>query len=201
MFSIDEGLNICYSEHPVQDAVNFSTRKALMNVADVKKWSREKLEEIWNSFAGVVPFQELRRVKKFRNRPFAIQRIWEVIQRLAPASFDQNEKAVGEVVESARVKKAKKAKPAKAEKGNLSKAKKSVNPKKQAEAEEPRAAKTDVPVVRTGRKAGQHDKLITLISTTEGASIEELMKEMGWTATHSARGRISMLKSGGMKIE
>jgi hypothetical protein len=41
--------------------------------------------EIWNSFAGVVPFDSLRPVKKFTDRKTAVSRIWKAIQALAPA--------------------------------------------------------------------------------------------------------------------
>lgn len=83
MFSIDSDKNLTFSETSVSGALNFSTEKALLALADAQKWTREDLEEIWNSFAGAPPFQELKPTKKFRNRPFAVKRIWDVIQRLA----------------------------------------------------------------------------------------------------------------------
>jgi len=44
-----------------------------------------QLVDIWNGFAGVVPFDDLKPVRKFTDRKTAIARIWKAIQRLAPA--------------------------------------------------------------------------------------------------------------------
>jgi hypothetical protein len=43
-----------------------------------------QLVEIWNGFAGVVPFDDLKPVRKFTDRKTAVARIWRAIQRLAP---------------------------------------------------------------------------------------------------------------------
>ena len=47
--------------------------------------SAGQLVEIWNGFAGVVPFDDLKPVKKFTDRKTAVNRIWRALQRLAPA--------------------------------------------------------------------------------------------------------------------
>ena len=39
---------------------------------------------MWNSFAGVAPFDDLKPVKKFTSRPIAVARIWQAVARLAP---------------------------------------------------------------------------------------------------------------------
>jgi len=44
-----------------------------------------QLVGIWNGFAGVVPFDDLKPVKKFTDRKTAVNRIWRALQRLAPA--------------------------------------------------------------------------------------------------------------------
>ena len=44
-----------------------------------------QLVELWNNLAGVVPFDDLKPVKKFTDRKTAVARIWRAIQRLAPA--------------------------------------------------------------------------------------------------------------------
>jgi len=44
-----------------------------------------QLVDIWNGFASVVPFDDLKPVRKFTDRKTAIARIWKAIQRLAPA--------------------------------------------------------------------------------------------------------------------
>lgn len=50
------------------------------------KWPITRFAEIWNSFAGVVPFDELKPVKKFTDRKTAVARIWKAIQRLDAAT-------------------------------------------------------------------------------------------------------------------
>jgi hypothetical protein len=47
-----------------------------------------QLVEIWNSFAGVVPFDDLKPVRKFTDRKTAVARIWRAIQRLAPVATE-----------------------------------------------------------------------------------------------------------------
>lgn len=48
-----------------------------------QEWPAGRLVEIWNSFAGVAPFDDLKLVKKFTDRKTAVARIWAAIQRLA----------------------------------------------------------------------------------------------------------------------
>ena len=83
MFNIDKDMNISFGEAESEGALNFSSQKAFQALADSREWSREDLEGIWNSFAGVVPFDNLKPVKKFRNRPYGVAQIWKAIQRLA----------------------------------------------------------------------------------------------------------------------
>ena len=61
----------------------FSSEKELAKLADV--WPITRFVEVWNSFAGVVPFGDLKPVKKFTDRKTAIARIWRAIQALTPA--------------------------------------------------------------------------------------------------------------------
>lgn len=48
------------------------------------EWPGSRLVEIWNFFAGVAPFTELKPVKKFTSRKMAVARTWEAVQRLSP---------------------------------------------------------------------------------------------------------------------
>jgi hypothetical protein len=41
-----------------------------------------RLLDVWNSFAGVAPFDDLKPVKKFQTREIAVNRIWAAISRL-----------------------------------------------------------------------------------------------------------------------
>jgi hypothetical protein len=61
----------------------FSTEKELAKLSS--EWPISRFVEVWNSFAGVVPFDNLKPVKKFTDRKTAVSRIWKAIQVLAPA--------------------------------------------------------------------------------------------------------------------
>ena len=64
--------------------VVFSTEKEFAKAA--AEWPLGRLVETWNGFAGVAgAFGDLKPVKKFMDRPTAIKRIWNAIQRLADA--------------------------------------------------------------------------------------------------------------------
>jgi hypothetical protein len=59
----------------------FSTEKELAKLA--ADWPGSRLTEVWNSFAGITPFGDLKPVKKFTNRKIAVARIWQAVARLA----------------------------------------------------------------------------------------------------------------------
>jgi hypothetical protein len=60
----------------------FATEKELAKLA--AEWPGSRLVDVWNSFAGVAPFTELKPVKKFTSRGAAVARIWAAVQRLSP---------------------------------------------------------------------------------------------------------------------
>jgi hypothetical protein len=60
----------------------FASEKELAKLS--AEWPGSRLVDIWNSFAGVAPFSELKPVKKFTNRKAAVARIWAAVQRLSP---------------------------------------------------------------------------------------------------------------------
>ncbi len=64
-------------------AVIASTQKEFSKAT--AEWPISRLIELWNSFAGVVPFGDLKPVKKFTDRETAVGRIWKAIQTLTPA--------------------------------------------------------------------------------------------------------------------
>ena len=95
-FSLDTDNNITVyasdqearAAHAGKDGVHFFLGKAgLASLAN--KWPISRFTEIWNSFAGVVPFDELKPVKKFTDRKAAVARIWKAIQRLDAAPAPQ----------------------------------------------------------------------------------------------------------------
>src|SRR5579884_4549697 len=65
----------------------FSTEKELAKLA--ANWPVERLVEIWNNFAGVPPFGDLKPVKKFTDRKTAVARIWRAVQALTPTAAPQ----------------------------------------------------------------------------------------------------------------
>ena len=65
-----------------EDQTRFASEKELMKLAT--NWPAERLVEIWNAFAGVPPFGDLKPVKKFTDRKTAVGRIWRAIQALTP---------------------------------------------------------------------------------------------------------------------
>jgi hypothetical protein len=90
-FTLDTDSNIT-AFAALEDALNhgigstvgtFSSEKELTQLSAA--WPITRFVEVWNSFAGVVPFGDLKPVKKFTDRKTAIARIWKAIQVLTPA--------------------------------------------------------------------------------------------------------------------
>ncbi|HVY90098.1 MAG TPA: DUF3489 domain-containing protein [Hyphomonadaceae bacterium] len=65
----------------------FATEKELAKVS--AEWPITRFAEVWNGFAGVVPFDSLKPVKKFTDRKTAVARIWKAIQALTPTPAQQ----------------------------------------------------------------------------------------------------------------
>jgi hypothetical protein len=61
---------------------SFTNQKDLAKLT--AEWPASRLIEIWNSFAGVAPFDDLKPVKKFTSRKAAVARIWQAVARLSP---------------------------------------------------------------------------------------------------------------------
>lgn len=90
-FAIDNDNNItAFAEY--EDALNhriggtdgvFASQKEFAKLAT--GWPISRFAEVWNAFAGVVPFDGLKPVKKFTDRQTAVARIWKAIQALTPA--------------------------------------------------------------------------------------------------------------------
>jgi len=89
-FTIDTENNItAFAEY--EDALNhcigatdtFASEKDLALLT--KNWAIGRFADTWNAFAGVVPFDALKPVKKFTDRKTAVTRIWHAIQALTPA--------------------------------------------------------------------------------------------------------------------
>ena len=91
-FTIDNDNNItAYSRGEQVPAFNdfagdglkqFKSEKELERVVLASERPGDRLVQIWNSFAGVAPFDDLKPVKKFTDRKTAVARIWKAVQRL-----------------------------------------------------------------------------------------------------------------------
>jgi len=160
-------------------ALAFTSQKDLANLA--ADWPINRLVEIWNSFAGVAPFDGLKPVKKFTDRSTAVTRIWQAIQKLAPAAQEGAPDAPEAVPATQKASPQKKA--PKTKKGaNVSKAK--------------AAKKAPASAPRSGTKKA---KVLELIRRDKGATNEEIQKATGWQP-HTVRGFLSIAGKG-LKID
>src|SRR5581483_6740549 len=66
---------------------HFASEKELAKLA--ANWPADRLVQVWNSFAGVAPFDDLKPVRKFTDRKTAVARVWKAIQRLDAAPAPQ----------------------------------------------------------------------------------------------------------------
>jgi hypothetical protein len=136
-------------------------------------WPLSRLAQVWNSFAGVAPFGDLKPVKKFENRGAAIRRIWEAVQRLA-AGLPALDVAPAN--------------------GNATK--KAPAPKKA-----PTARPAAKPAKKEQAAGGKKAEVIAMMQRKGGAALPEIMAATGWQK-HTIRGFVSVLGSKhGMKLE
>ncbi|MGA2988587.1 MAG: DUF3489 domain-containing protein [Terriglobia bacterium] len=169
-FIIDTDLNIIAFPAPeaaqdglAQGAMSFTSQKELAKLTAA--WAATRLVEVWNGFAGVVPFDDCKPVKKFTDRRRALTRIWQAIQRLTPAAHEGAREA-----------------PSPAATGEPRP--KKVVPQARRSA---RQAKPHPPGVREGSKKAQ---VIGLLRRAQGATNPEIQKATGWQS-HTVRGFLS----------
>jgi hypothetical protein len=89
-FSIENDNNItafAAAEQVPEGQDRFATEKEFAKLST--DWPIARFAEVWNAFAGVVPFDSLKPVKKFTDRKTAVSRIWKAIQALTPPSAPQ----------------------------------------------------------------------------------------------------------------
>jgi hypothetical protein len=67
---------------------SFTTEKEFAKLSS--EWPINRFAELWNSFAGVPPFGDLKPVKKFTDRKTAVARIWKAVQTLTPTPAPQS---------------------------------------------------------------------------------------------------------------
>jgi hypothetical protein len=173
-FTIDSENNIAAHATVPTNTENlqpFTSEKELAKLA--AEWPGSRLVDIWNSFAGVAPFTELKPVKKFTDRKAAVARIWGAVQRLSPDVAQPANDA-------APVKEKTKKAPA--------------SPLRRVRAQKAAKGAGDE---RNNKKA----EVIALMKRARGATLAEIVEATGWQK-HTVRGFVSILGSkGGEKIE
>jgi len=150
-FTIDSDNSItALLKAPADPANTFASEKDLAKLTAV--WPAARLTECWNSFAGVVPFDDLKPVRKFTDRKAAVARIWKAVTRLSPDVAPQ----------AAHVAPGK-------PKGK----------KTPARGKRRDTARTGATVAREGSKKA---KILALLGRKEGVTLAQLMKATGWQA-------------------
>jgi hypothetical protein len=231
-FSIDESNNITAfgtkKEAVSVSGLPFSSQKELAQLT--AEWPISRFIEIWNGFAGVVPFGDLKPVKKFADRKVAVTRIWQAIQRLeaeGAASDGIEPEAPAEVVAAPNTEPiapdAIAAVPAEAT-TDIEPAAPEATPEPASPAAnapvadatvttEAAAADQPAPKQPKRRKAAKAEselaapreskatQVITMLQRPEGASITEIMEKMGWQK-HTVRGFMAgAMKKAGYTVE
>lgn len=134
----------------INNAEYFGSAQELAKL--VASWPAGRAVEVWNSFAGVAPFDELRPVKKFTNRKAAVARIWKAVQALL-ASVAQ---PAAHVAPGKR----------KGKKG----------------AEQGKRRHTARQAANQARQGSKKAEVLDLMRRTKGVSLAEIMKKTGWQA-------------------
>ena len=142
--------------------------------------TREKLQELYNSIPGVVA------TKRLRNRPTAIERIWEAMRTL-PGGKDgpeQEPKDFGVHKPAAKSNKAPRGARQKA--GKAASASTPPSPTRKPDKSRQRV-----------QKASKKALALAMIRTAGGATCGAIMKRFGWQP-HTVRGLFSTLNSKGL---
>jgi hypothetical protein len=153
----------------------FASQKELAKLA--ADWPVARLVATWNGFAGVVPFDHLKPVKRFTDRNIGVTRIWQAIQKLAPAAEATTvapQGADGAPSPDASTKPT-------TSQPRRPKAPKSVKRAKQS---------PNKPSHTQAREGSKKAEILALIQRPKGATLAEIQKAIGWQA-HSVRGFLS----------
>jgi hypothetical protein len=171
-FVIDTDNNItAHAEAPASasETTAFASQKELAKLT--AEWPAPRLVEVWNSFAGSVPFDDLKPVKKFTDRKSAVERIWKAVQRLTPDAAPQPADVA----------------PAKA------------GPRKEnAKAKGRAKGEKQAPAARDGSKKAE---VLEMMRRKDGATLAEIMKATGWQAHTVRGFVAGALKKSGVTVE
>jgi len=85
MFSFNnEDYDIAYGDMRTGGYSLFGSEAEMLQLFTQLGLSKEKVTQVWNTFAGTPEFSDCKPLKCFRNRPYAVAAIWRSIQRLIP---------------------------------------------------------------------------------------------------------------------
>jgi len=163
---INEDMNVEASSKPFDaeaepGVVGFETKRQMQ--AALANWPTGKLIQLWNSFAGVVPFADLKPVKKFETRGKALARLWNAFEALATGKRLADDEPAGAPVEKPK--------------------------KEKREAKLKAAAKPKTsPKPAAAKKESKREKAMKILARKGGCTLDQLMKE-----TDSSRGTAANL--------
>ena len=178
LFAIDNDNNITAfpaAEQIPEGQEHFANEKELAKLA--ANWPADRLIQVWNGFAGVTPFDELKPVKKFTDRKSAVARIWKAIQGLDGAAPETATAAQEAATPAPKVPKG--------------------APKK-AKATKTAKAKDAAPEAREGSKKA---RVIALLQRKNGATLAEIADKMGWKSWTVRGFMAGAMKKAGYTVE
>jgi hypothetical protein len=192
VFTIDIENNITAFPNAAEVATGtgvqtFASQKELAKLA--ADWPVARLVETWNGFAGVAPFDRLKPVKKFTDRNIGVTRIWQAIQKLAPAAEAATVAPQGTDDAPS---------PDASTQPTTSQPRRPKAPKSAKRAKPKRNMASNTQAREGSKKA----EILALIERPKGATLAEIQKATGWQA-HSVRGFISgtLGKKMGLTVE
>jgi hypothetical protein len=180
-FTIDSANNIAvFASQEAATAAKINSAEYFGTAGELNKlagsWPANRLAEVWNSFAGIAPFDGLKPVKKFKDRKTAVARIWAAIQRLHSNVAQQTpDVAAGKGKRDIA-----------ADKG------------KRRDTARPSANKT----ANIAREGSKKAAVLALMRRSKGATLAEIMEKTAWQA-HTVRGFVSgtLIRKLGLAVE
>lgn len=164
----------------------FATEKEFAKLS--ADWPLARFPEVWNAFAGVPPFGDLKPVKKFTDRKTAVTRIWKAIQTLG-------EELLRASIRDAEAK-------LKASRTSAATAPPPTNAPAKPKARKAAKAAKEAATPRPAREGSKKAIVLDMLRRADGATLKNIMDATEWQA-HSVRGFISggLGKKMGLTVE
>jgi hypothetical protein len=164
----------------------FATEKEFAKLS--ADWPLARFPEVWNAFAGVPPFGDLKPVKKFTDRKTAVTRIWKAIQTLG-------EELLRASIRDAEAK-------LKASRTSAPTAPPPTNAPAKPKARKAAKAAKEAATRRHAREGSKKAIVLDMLRRADGATLKNIMDATDWQA-HSVRGFISggLGKKMGLTVE